>query len=413
MEQRILRWSVASLAALLWSGLAVAQQDQEAELEAADEQVDGDDEEAPPPELHVGGALRFNYFVKSWEGQEGNRDRLGDLAFDTFRLNVDASWNGLRLSGEYRFYPGYQMLHHGYVGYLFSDEVALDLGVTRVPFGILPYASHNWFFDLSYYVGLEDDYDLGLLASFPLGPLDAQLAFYKMDEGSYTGGSIDSARYSYDIVMTNPDELGYAGLTEERTDEETDQANLRVVLPLEHSPAASTELGLSGQVGRLYDNTTAEHGYHWAGAAHVNGTYGPINLMLEFAYYAIEPELPDGQDDRFVPMGAYDAPYKVASEGMLLLANLAYTVPVAWGPIQSLTFYNDFSALLKAESDFEDTLMNVTGVLIAAGPVYIYLDAAGGVNMPWLGPNYGAALAEGDPDAEWELRTNLNVGWYF
>jgi hypothetical protein len=161
MEQRIFRWSVVSVAVLLWSGLAVAQQDEEAELDEVDEQVDGDEEEAPPPELHVGGALRFSYFVKSWEGQEGNRDRLGDLAFDTFRLNVDASWNGLRLSGEYRFYPGYQMLHHGYVGYLFSDEVALDLGVTRVPFGILPYASHNWFFDLSYYVGLEDDYDLG------------------------------------------------------------------------------------------------------------------------------------------------------------------------------------------------------------------------------------------------------------
>ena len=44
-----------------------------------------------PSKLKVGGALRFNYFLKSWEGEEANRERGGDFAFDTFRLNVDAS----------------------------------------------------------------------------------------------------------------------------------------------------------------------------------------------------------------------------------------------------------------------------------------------------------------------------------
>lgn len=416
MGREGLPWLVVGLAVLLSGGVAAAQEEEAAGGVVGDQEESAgaaDSVDAAAPELHVGGALRFNYFVKSWEGEEANRDRFGDLAFDTFRLNVDATWRGLRLSAEYRFYPGYQMLHHGYVGYAFSEDVTLDLGVIRVPFGILPYASHNWFFDLGYYVGLEDDYDLGLLAAFPLGPLDVRVAVYKNDEGSYSGGSVDSARYSYDLVRTTADELGYAGLTEARTDEETNQLDVRVALLLEHSAEASTELGLSGEIGRLTNDTSDTPGLHWAAAAHVAGSYGPVNLQLEAAYYRVEPELAPGQDDRFVVMGAYDAPYLVAAEALLLAANLAYTFPVVWGPLESITVYNDFSALLKAESSYEDTLMNVTGALFAAGPVYMYFDAAGGRNMPWLGGGYGTGLAQGDPNADWEYRFNVNVGWYF
>ena len=55
------------------------------------------------PAVKFGGALRFNYFIKSWEGEEDNRDRFGDIAFDTFRVNVDGSWGIWRMAAEYRF----------------------------------------------------------------------------------------------------------------------------------------------------------------------------------------------------------------------------------------------------------------------------------------------------------------------
>ncbi|MFR7808906.1 MAG: hypothetical protein ACLU4N_06315 [Butyricimonas faecihominis] len=35
-------------------------------------------------------------------------------------------------------------------------------GLTGVPFGIQPIASHNFFLQIAYYIGLEDDSDMGI-----------------------------------------------------------------------------------------------------------------------------------------------------------------------------------------------------------------------------------------------------------
>ena len=161
------------------------------------------------PHLKVGGTLRWNYFVKSWAGQDANRMKLGDIALDTFRINVSGDYGPLKLSGEYRFYAGYSMLHHGWMGYQ-AGPWMFTFGLQRQPFGLLPYASHSWFFDLGYYLGLEDTYALGLSAHYHKGHLDAWIAGYKNSGGSYTGSSVDSARYSYDLVHASAAEVGNA-----------------------------------------------------------------------------------------------------------------------------------------------------------------------------------------------------------
>lgn len=387
------------------------------DLGDSDEPEDGKDDpeetdEPPAPaKLHVGGALRINAFYKSWDQE--NKDLGGDLAFDTFRINVDGAYKGIGISTEYRFYQGYNMLHHGYFDYTFENSTRLLVGVSRVPFGLLPYASHNWFFNITYYLGLEDDYDAGVKVILPGDKLDLAFAFYKTDEGSYTGDSIDSARYSYDVVHTDENELGYAGVLGPRTNTEVNQFNARATYTLGHDSESSTEIGVSAMYGGLYNSTSTDTGKHWAGALHINGTYGRFNVMLEALKYGFEPENPAGQDDRFVVKGAYDAPYKVASEGSIYMANVAYTLPIESGPFDSITFYNDFSYLKKNEDTFTDSAQNVFGALLAAGKLYTYIDAAFGKNHPWIGPDYGRALAEGDPNAGWELRFNINIGYYF
>ena len=157
--------------------------------------------------IDFGGALRYNYYVKSWDGQEANRDKGGDFDLDTIRFEADGSYSDLDISAEYRFYAGYHMLHHGYIGWNHTETSKFLLGVSQVPFGIQPYASHNWFFDVGYYVGLEDDYDAGLQWLTYGDNWDLKLGFFKNDEGNYTGNSMDSARYSYDVVnasVANP-----------------------------------------------------------------------------------------------------------------------------------------------------------------------------------------------------------------
>jgi len=115
------------------------------------------------PELHIGGALRFNYNLSSWK--EGQKKRGGDFGYDVFRVNAKAKYKGIKLNAEYRLYSegfGGGMLKQGWFGYDFTPENNLQIGLTQVPFGITQYNSHNWFFSINYYVGMEDDHDMGV-----------------------------------------------------------------------------------------------------------------------------------------------------------------------------------------------------------------------------------------------------------
>jgi hypothetical protein len=376
------------------------------EVESSDQLAVGEQDH-----MRVGGALRFNAFSKSWDAV--NHDKHGDFIFEVFRISADGSSSNIDLSLDYRFYSGYNMLRYGYFGHTFDSEIEFQIGVSRKPFGLLPYTSHSWFFNIAYYIGMEDDADAGVKVLFPGDQWDLQLAFYKSSEGSYNGGSIASARYSYDIVSTNEDELGYAGLVGSRTNEEVNQLNARLAYKLTHSTLSETEIGLSGEYGGLYNGTTREMGDHWAAAAHLNGTYGRIGLMLEAVGFDFNPKNPSGQDNRFVVRGAFDAPYKVAAKGSMFLASVSYMIPIEGPTIDHVMLYNDFSYLAKDESAFENSQQNVLGALIAAGGLYTYIDFAFGKNHPWIGPNYGSSLAEGDLDANWELRFNINMGYYF
>ena len=47
------------------------------------------------------------------------------------------------------------MLKQGWIAYDLNNASELQLGLTQVPFGITQYNSHNWFFSLNYYIGLE------------------------------------------------------------------------------------------------------------------------------------------------------------------------------------------------------------------------------------------------------------------
>ncbi|HYH97325.1 hypothetical protein [Hyalangium sp.] len=365
------------------------------------------------PSLKLGGMLRFSYLYKSWEPRTQVHSRGGDLVFDTFSLRTQAEYKNLSLNAEYRFYSGFSFLRYGYLGYTFSDSLQVQVGETQVPFGILPVPSNNWFNNLTFYVGLEDDSDMGVKALLKSGALDVQLAFYKGDEGSFTGRSLNSARYAFDLVRTTETELERAGVLGARTDRETSQGNVRLAYTFQPTPSFRTEVGLSGLAGGIYNSETQRTGWRWAAAAHLNGQYGPWGVHLQAVSYAFSSSGPIAQDRRFVVMGAFDGAYKVASRAHLLVADVSYTWELARGPVDSLTFYNDHGLMLKSEESFSSSQQNVTGVHVAAGPIHAFIEVAAGRNQPFLGPDFATALAEGREGAGWGFRPNVNVGYYF
>jgi len=402
-----------------------------------------------------GGAVRYNVISESYESDPTTLNTYA--TWDTWRLNVDGSVADVDLSFEYRFYPTFatHFIHHGFLGYGLSDNVYMELGVTQVPFGITTYASHSWWFQGPYYVGLEDDYDMGL--NFDITPSDKMklsLSYFRQAEpqGPASGGvnwsGPGSGRYSYDIVP------GSGAYYDEETEtlvpvsasiRELNQFNARLAYNLNED----WEIGASAQLGQIYNSNIDDSKWSTALAAHVVGNFAGFNLKAEYINYNYSAESDDlnpaidGNDTEeldIIQMGAYGFPYDIAAEANLFVAGLAYSIPVEWGPISNVQPYVDFTLIDKANANFENTYHLIPGFLLTAGSIYTYVDFALGKNQPWLTEDFGTGLGQGrtwSGDAEdegkffytedaakvgkpvpidqvdWNLRFNINIGYYF
>lgn len=357
------------------------------------------------PKLELGGALRFNYNYSSWK--EGQQKRGGDFGFDVFRINAKSTYKEWVFNAEYRFYSsdfGGSMLKQGWISRSWGEHNQIQFGLTQVPFGVTPYNSHSWFFGMNYYVGLEDDHDMGIKWMHQNERWDFALAFFKNAEELRFGSNSDvsDSRYAYDVGSSADGEF---------RNKEVNQLNGRVAYRLDD--AGMHQLGASAQYGGLYNLDTEDMGDHYALAVHYALQSKRWNLKAQWSHYQYNAESPEEESKDLIAMTAYGAPYMVASEASVYTVGLSYQIPVNWGLISSLQFYNDFGMLDKTNKNFEDAMMNVTGALLTVGSSYVYIDYALGKNQPWIGPEWSQGLAAGNPEADWESRFNINFGYYF
>lgn len=128
--------------------------------------------------LKIGGVLRFNTAIENYE--ESNKDLDTYIKMDTWILSVDRRKNGFDLSLQYRFYPEYKthFLHHGYIGYSVNENLYLKLGVFQKPLCIPNFASYSWWFQIPYYVELEDTYNTGIGSTYKYNKLIFDLAYF-------------------------------------------------------------------------------------------------------------------------------------------------------------------------------------------------------------------------------------------
>lgn len=382
--------------------------------------------------VKIGGAFRLNAI---WTHYEGETAPLGtfvqnEWTWDTWWMEIDAYKDGLQFAFQYRFYPTFNthFLKFGWIGYRFNPTTNLQFGITQVPFGLLTYASHNWWFQLPYYVGLEDDHQMGFNYTKNWKDWTFNAAYFLMSEPRGTNelsfGAPSTARYSYDVVPID----GNSNI-------ERHQWNLRAARKI-----GSAEVGLSLQTHQVYNQVTAHIGRNYAAAVHYEQDYGRWNLKTQALYYSFV----DVRDDAgnildVVQMGAYGfGTYDVASKAAMYLAGLAYSIPVSFGPIKNIQLYNNYTYMQKfneitIENEsirFANTQQNVFGALVTAGHIYAYFDIARGINHPWLTGAFGGnALGTGrgiqdvsqpvsvdnpiDQNPGWNTRLNINIGYYF
>lgn len=354
--------------------------------------------EPQAPAVRVGGALRFNLVHR--DHADSSKSKRGETGLDVFRLNIDGELNNFLISAEYRFYSYMDTLHHGWIGYEFDDQSQLQAGVSRVPFGLLPYAAHNAWFGIPYYVGLADDYDMGVKYVRNDGSWNTQLAFYKNEE---LNNATSADRYSYDLVAARDAVGTVVG------NEEVNQANARLAYTFGLGSGCETEVGLSAEVGEVYNYATDDRGDRQAAALHLDSRCGRWNFQVQGASYEYNLANPPGMDRQLVQVGAFADTYNIPARGDLWVANVAYNLPSPWKSVDSITCYNDYSRLNKSLSSARDSQINTLGCAIGSGPLFTYVDYILAKNMIYFG---GGSLARGGDDG-WESRLNINIGYYW
>ena len=361
------------------------------------ERVSQDSEATEPvePDVHVGGALRFNMVHRDFS--ETSKGKRGESGLDVFRLNVDGEIDNILVSAEYRFYSYMHTLHHGWIGYQFNDDSQLQFGVHRVPFGLQPYPAHNAWFGVPYYVGLGDDYDMGIKYQREDGPWQWQVAFYKNEE---LNDATSPERYSFDLVRNG-----------DQQNEEINQWNGRGAYTFGLGTACETEVGGSLQAGEVYNATTDRRGDHWAAAAHLDSRCGRWHFQVSGIRYDYNPINPEGVSSDSVQVGAFAGTYDIASNADILVTNVAYNLPSPWKRIDSITCYNDYSQLFKDETGARDSRINTLGCAFGMGPLFTYVDYIFANNMAYFGDGSLAGTGAGDDD--WHSRFNVNIGFYW
>ena len=191
--------------------------------------------------VKFGGALRLNYAWRDFD--EESKERVGDFELELFRINADGEIGDVKLSAEWRRYNDFQAIHHGWMGYEINDQLETRLGITQVPFGILPFASHSFWFGGTYYLGFEDDYDTGVqFIHQPDDDWTFHYAFYKNPE--YANDN-RFGRYSFDLVTEGDQQNG-----------EINQLNFRGERHLPVGDLGTLDVGASFQGGQIFNSIT-------------------------------------------------------------------------------------------------------------------------------------------------------------
>lgn len=349
--------------------------------------------------VDIGGVLRLNYNLSSWKPNQVKRG--GDFGFEVFRINVDAVHKQWELHLDQRFYSaafGGLFLKYGWLQYNLNPKSHLKLGLIPTYFGIQQFNSHSWFFQLPFYLGFEDDHDMGLSYNFENEKFKMDIAFHKNAEKlTFSDNApISDARYTYDFSGRN---------------QEINQLNLRS--NYKFGTTAQHQVGGSLQYGGIWNIDTRSVGSQFAFGLQYELDVKGFNLKAQYINYDNRPENAAGESRDLIEMTAYGAPYNTAAKASIYSIGIAYTFTMKKGALKSIQVYNDYSYMDKSVSTWEDTQMNILGALFDLNPVYVYTDIGMGKHQPWLGPQWTDALASGDPENSWEYRFNINFGYYF
>ncbi len=380
---------------------------QEENMLAPDEEAPGktiEIEIGPNTDFSLGGALWLRGATLNWE-QRARANREG-LYVDQFRLAIDGEHGlenktKLKFGVQVRWWTYQFAVTRMWFGININEHHDVQVGVFQTPFGALPSISPSFWFSQNYYVGLEGELDAGIKYSYRKKGWQLDVAYMANDEYN-APGAIN--RFAPDLHTS-----------EEQQNFEQHQGNIRVAYTFGYDTRSTTEIGISGQLGQMPNQTTEKNGNRWAAAAHYIGNYGDWNINLQGARYEFNPKNPEGVDDRTVLIAFFSDRRLVAAKATTLAGSVRRFFDIDWWLFKHANVYVEYSAVVKDESSFNSTEVINPGGVLNAGPFYLWLDVMWGRNAWWFNDseaNSGPGAGSLDPNT-WELRFNLSLQWYF
>ncbi|MDR8523189.1 hypothetical protein [Shewanella fidelis] len=351
------------------------------------------------PSVELGGAVKVKYFVD--DANQASKSNGGEFAFDALELDIDSqiseNWTA---SAKYIFKnsSSNHFVKYAYAAYNGVEDWQFQGGIVSKPFGNKSFISHNWWESINYYMGFEDDYDLGAKAIYNSGAWTSEIAFFKNSE--YAAN--DTRSYAADT---------YSGTINgtEYNNEETNTFNIRQSYVLDFDKL-TVQLGASLEYGQIYDSLHDDHGTSTAYAVHLDAQYSGYQLQLQMVDYDYDQFDSEGKNGLYA-MKMGEGAYEVAAKGQIFAANIAKSIGYDWGTV---TVYNDYSHLTPdtdVNPKLNDSVINTTGVSIAVSDFFIYVDHIYGKNAVWIGGQSGLGIENQDDD--FHSLFNISVGYYF
>lgn len=354
----------------------------------------------------LGVTAMVNFIYSDWS--DSSKSKKGDFEFDHFRIQAqtDIAY-GFFASAQYRWYDGWQTPHHMLVGLRF-ENAELKLGQTWVPFGIDWQPFDDWG-NIPYYVGLQDDYDMGVTWEQKAGDFMLDVGFFKNQQLS------SGSRERYDTDVFSGDVGSDDIILKEKENEETNQLNLRALydIPLD-ADDRSASIGASGMFGQLYNKTTDDSGTRWAFAAHGSCEVGIVHANLQWTFYDYDQELPRGatRDDKdWINVSAWNFAYEIPREAHMLSGGIGVELMG-----EALIAHVNYSTLWGGTSEADSHLVTYGLCSLGEGrefakPVDVFLEAYQGRNDPQLsGDASGYGRDASCSDFRIELRLYYNFG---
>lgn len=336
--------------------------------------------------LELGAAVRLNV---GWIDYQRSQ-RWSGVDFELLRIEARGSYGPLKFSAQHRWYDGFEAVHHAWAGLSLDADRDVRVGIQQVPFGLLPYASQSFWFGSGYYLGIEDDYDLGVVWRDERGDRSWHAGVFLRDEYG-TGRRFE--RYSFDVATTYV--LPYREIE-------------HLVMRHERRVAGDTwalAWGLSGVLGRVENRIDGRSHGHLAAAIHLEVSASSWTAQVQWAHY--DYKVPGER----IALAAFRFPFEIASKADVITANLFRDFDMSRSWIDSLRCYNNLSTTRASGMTRQHSWQNVTGCSIGKGPMFAYVDWIAGRNMWFVGgPGVGISEPGGD---RWRSRLNINVGLYF